>query len=124
MKKKVILIISALVFTILLIAGYIYSRPVSWDAGGCGGGYVSYIFDKYNGELVGKYMDRYRNEKDIVHLSASRDTATGDMDGRKIKLEFDVTYELENGERVTERIGFIGKRYWIDSFKWSGPVEN
>lgn len=124
MKKKIILILLIILCVLLIGAGYIHLRPISHDAGGCGGGYVTYIFEKYNSELVEKYMDRYRNEKNIAHLSLSRETVTGDMDGRNIRLEVDVTYDLESGEKITERIGFVGKRYWIDSFKWSGPIEN
>ena len=52
MKKKIILILLIILCVLLLGAGYIHLRPISHDAGGCGGGYVTYIFEKYNSELV------------------------------------------------------------------------
>lgn len=120
-KSLLFIILTAVLLAAWISSGiYIHTRPVSWDAAACSGGYFPYIFDKYNGELIPKYADAL---EDMVSLSASRDSVTGEMNGREIILEFDVEYKTSSGETVKERVSCRGKRYWIEKFSWSEPVK-
>ncbi len=125
-QKKRLWIISLIVLLLIVglsIAGYIYTRPVKWDAGACGGGYGTWIFDKYNRELTEKFLNGMGAEKEnIISAEAIRGTHDADWEDRQIFLEFDIKYKHKTDGEITEKVRFIGTRYWIDSFKWSGAI--
>ena len=116
-------IISLLLIAIFSVAGYIYTRPVEWDSGACGGGYVTWIFDKYSEELTESFLNGMGEEKDnVVSVEAVRGTQSADWEEKQIFLEFDIKYNHKANGEITEKVRFIGTRYWIDSFKWSGAI--
>lgn len=116
-------IISLLLIAIFSVAGYIYTRPVEWDSGACGGGYVTWIFDKYSEELTESFLNGMGEEKDnVVSVEAVRGTQSADWEEKQIFLEFDIKYNHKANGETTEKVRFIGTRYWIDSFKWSGAI--
>lgn len=116
-------IISLLQIAIFTVAGYIYTRPVEWDSGACGGGYVTWIFDKYSEELTESFLNGMGEEKNnVVSVEAVRGTQSADWEEKQIFLEFDIKYNHKANGETTEKVRFIGTRYWIDSFKWSGAI--
>ncbi|MBQ4347821.1 MAG: hypothetical protein IJC39_05190 [Firmicutes bacterium] len=119
MKRIISISVFAIIAAILCIAAFIHFSPVSRDAGACSGGYATYIFDKYNGHFVEKYLEL---NPDVASLSVSRDTADVKMSGRELCIEFDVQYKTQAGDSVTQRVRFIGLRYWTDSFTWGQPI--
>lgn len=124
-KKIIVIVISILIFFTMTfsIILYIHTRPVEWDSGACSGGYVTWIFDKYNQELTEIFLKGMGEEKEnVVSIEAIRGTQNADWEGRKIFLEFDIKYEYKDEGTIIETIHFIGTRYWIDSFKWSGAI--
>ena len=124
-KRLIIIIVSVVLFlTISLsIIGYIRTRPVEWDSGACSGGYVTWIFDKYREELVDTFLNGMEEEKEnIISIEAIRGTQNADWEDRQIFLEFDVKYEHKEYGSIVEKVRFIGTRYWIESFKWSGAI--
>lgn len=124
-KIKIGIIISICVSLILcgILVGYIYTRPVAWDAGACGGGYVTWIFDKYNKDLTEVFLNGMGEEKEnIISINSLRGTQSASWEENKIFLTFNIKYEHKDYGLVEEKVNFIGTRYWIDSFKWSGAI--
>lgn len=124
LKKKHILSIAAvLAFCIIFgIAIRIYTLPVEWDAGACNGGYATHIFDIYSDKLVQKYLDGSDMKDKILFIDAVRGTQEAEWEGRTLQLRFDIRYDHSEKGTVTERITFIGHRYWFDTYKWSGAI--
>lgn len=96
--------------------------PVDYDAGACGGGYDTYIFDKYSDELVQKYVNASADKDDISSVKAIRGTQTAEWEGKKIFLTFDIEYEHNAQGRITKRLHFTGQRVWFDTYDWSGAT--
>lgn len=124
--KKIIILsmITVLFLTIILgVVWYIHTRPVDWDSGACSGGYVTWIFDKYNKELTQTFLNGMGEEKEkIISIEAIRGSQNAEWEDRQIFLEFDVKYEHKDYGIIEEKLRFIGTRYWIESFKWSGAI--
>lgn len=123
-KQKVSSIIVGMMLLILIcvsgVGTYIRGQPVDWDAGACGQGYVTYIFDKYEDELVQKYVDGSGYGGTISNVQAVHGTQEAAWEGQKIYLQFDVQYEHKTEGTVVETLRFVGTRKWIDTFAWSG----
>lgn len=89
--------------------------PVDWDAGACGGGFVTYVFDKFSPYLT----DLYRVHADEGYdFEAVRGTHTVTWSGRVIHVEFDIRYKDHERGIVTDRVHFRGKRVWIETYRW------
>ena len=74
MKKKNIRIIAVAFIGILFVGvigsmSYIRNLPVDYDAGACGGGYATFIFDKYSEELIENYCDGMADNSKAIHNS-------------------------------------------------------
>jgi len=124
-KKIIIIVISVLLFCTLCFGSiwYIHTRPVEWDSGACGGGYVTWIFDKYSNELTEIFLNGMGEEKENVNsIEAIRGTQNAEWEDRQIFLEFNIKYEHKDYGTIEEKVRFIGTRYWIESFKWSGAI--
>lgn len=125
-QQKIRFAIASVVAVIFMctMGGIIYIRnlPVDWDAGACGGGYATYIFDKYEEELVQRYVDGGGYIGDIADIKAVRGTQAATWEEQRIFLQFDIQYEHETEGTIVERLHFIGERKWIDIFEWSGAI--
>jgi len=127
-RKKMLqftLVLSGIVLVLALIVGgivFVKILPVDWDAGACGGGYATYIFDKYEEELVRKFIDGAQDSDGWSDVSAVRGTHEASWHEEWIRLQFDVRYTTADGENVTQRIHFMGKRTWFDTFRWGGAI--
>lgn len=127
MKKKNIRIIAVAFICILFVGvigsmSYIRNLPVDYDAGACGGGYATFIFDKYNEELIEKYCDGMADNSNISSVKAIRGTQEAQWEDQTIFLQFDVQYEHSTQGTVTERVRFTGQRTWFDTYDWSGAI--
>ena len=124
-KKIMILVINIILFLTICfsVVCYVHTRPVDWDSGACGGGYVTWIFDKYNKQLTEKFLNGMGEEKEkIIYIEAIRGTQDAEWKNRQIFLDFHVKYEHKDYGLIEEKVRFIGTRYWIESFKWSGAI--
>ena len=124
-KKMIILVVGVLLFFIVCftLILYIHTRPVEWDSGACNGGYATWIFDKYNKELTDKFLNGMQEEKEnVISIEAIRGTQNIEYEDRQIFLEFNIKYEHKDSGTIEEKVRFIGTRYWIESFKWSGAI--
>jgi len=89
----------------------IHFAPVSYDAGACGGGFDTWIFDKYKNELLQKYTTEYNSE--LNNIGIIEDSQDINYEGRYISIQFDIK---ENDKQQT--LYFVGKRVWIENYKW------
>lgn len=124
-KKIIITVVSALLFFTICfsLVWYIHTRPVEWDSGACSGGYVTWIFDKYNKELTEKFLNGMEEEKEkVISIEAIRGTQNAEWEDRQIFLDFNIKYEHKDYGTIEEKVRFIGTRYWTESFKWSGAI--
>ena len=123
-RKKIITWITGASVLLIILVGtlFIHFVPVKWDALACSGGYATAIFDKYNGSLIEKYIDGSDRDEYILSAEAVRGTQEAEWDGRWITLYFDISYQDSELGEVTERIHFMGKRIWIDTFRWGGAM--
>ena len=101
---------------------YIRSLPIEYDAGACGGGYATFIFDKYNEKLTEKYVSGMINNSNISSAKAVRGTQEVEWEDQTLFLQFDIQYEHSTQGTVTERVRFIGERTWFDTYDWSGAI--
>ena len=108
----------------VLLGGFLLLRslPVSWDAGACGGGYATFVFDKYSAELAEKLRSELNDADPASSVQAVRGTQTANWNGRTIVLQFDVTYRHSEHGTVTKSVLFNGRRVWFDAYDWSEPV--
>ncbi len=123
-KKKILAwILSIIVFTVTVSTILlIHLCPVDWEAGACHGGYVTTIYDLYCDELTEKFVNGMDEKDKILWAEPIRGTQQGQDEGRKLFLQFDVKYKHSEHGEITHRLHFIGIRYWINSFKWSGAI--
>ena len=118
-KRSAIYVIAAMMCGIILVGiAYIRMLPVEWDAGACGGGYATFVFNKYGKELSQKYASRLRNKDDILCAKAIRGTQSARWEGQTFYLIFDVQYADTKQGVVTETVRFIGRRVWFDTYQW------
>lgn len=123
-RKNILIFGSIALVLALIIGGFVFVKniPVDWDAGACGGGYATYIFDKYEDELVQKFIGGARDSENWTEVTAVRGTQEADWQDEWIYLQFDVKYRTADGETVTQRLRFTGERTWFDTFKWGGAI--
>ena len=124
-KRKYITIALVVAFIPACILGsiiYIRNLPVSYDVGACSGGYVTFIFDKYNEELTRKYINCIVDNFNILSAKAVRGTHEAEWEDRTLFLQFDIQYEHSVQGIVNERVSFIGHRTWFDTYDWSGAI--
>ncbi len=121
-QKKVCFVAVAALFLVVGAGVKIHTLPVDWDAGACGGGYKTHIFDKYSDELVEKYLLGSDIQDEIVSIKAIRGTQEADWEDRIIDLQFDIQYEHIEEGMVSETLHFVGERYWFEAFDWGGAI--
>lgn len=122
-KRSVIYVVAAMICGMILASiAYIRMLPVEWDAGACGGGYATFVFNKYGKELAQKYTSRLSNKDDILCAKAIRGTQSAKWEGQTLYLIFDVQYADAKQGVVTETVRFIGRRVWFDTYKWGAGI--
>ena len=123
-RKRSVLCVLCAVLLCALLGGFILLRgpPVSWDAGACGGGYATFVFDKYSGELVEKLQSGLNDADETCSIQAVRDTQTAKWSGHTILLQYDVTYQHREYGTGTKSVVFTGHRVWFDTYDWGKPV--
>lgn len=122
-KRSVIYVVAAMMCGIILVGiAYIRILPVEWDAGACGGGYATFVFNKYGKELAQKYTSRLSNKDDILCAKAIRGTQSARWEGQTFYLIFDVQYADAKQGVVTEAVRFVRQRVWFDTYKWGAGI--
>ena len=102
--------------------GYIHNLPVDYDAGACSGGYATFIFDKYSGDLTEKFVNGMVDNSYISSAKAVRGTQKAEWEDKTLFLQFDIQYHHSEQGIVTESVRFIGQRTWFDTYNWSGAI--
>ena len=124
MKKIVLTITICVVLLAIACSLFIHFAPVSYDAGACGGGFDTWIFDKYKNELLQKYITEHNS--DLRNIEIIDDSKVVNYEGRYISIQFDI-----NEKDRQRTLYFVGKRVWIENYSWEicqviydGEVEN
>lgn len=126
MPKLWTYIITIIVTALLTFAAtilYVLNRPVSFDAGACGGGFATAVFDQYADKLVADnyfYLTRGLKElgMEACSLSPVRESRDVNYEGKAIYMSFDVEYQLADSRSITVPVRFIGERKWIQQYEW------
>lgn len=124
-KRKILIRILLILFSAVTISAILFTHlcPVDWEAGACHGGYVTSVFDKYSNELVEKYYNNSDEKDSISDIKALKGTQQGDWENRTIFIEFDIEYSHKERGTVRERLHYVGKRVWLNTYKWTvGPI--
>ena len=110
--KKIILTITLCVVLISITCSlFIHFAPVSYDAGACGGGFDTWIFDKYKNELLQKYITEHNS--DLSNIEIIDGSKVVNYEGRYISIQFNIK---EKDKQRT--LYFVGKRVWIETYRW------
>ena len=87
--------------------------PVSYDAGACGGGFNTYIYNKNIDNLIEIYAGNNNIDSEI---SATNNFSVK-YHGRNIYITAVITYSEEN-EPIEKEVKFKGKRIWTEKYIW------
>ena len=119
--KYMFVIIVTAVITFAATVLYIANQPVSFDAGACGGGFATAVYDQYADRLVKDnyfYLTRDIKDKDVVSISPVRETRDVKYEGKAIYMSFDIVYTFSDFSSKNKKISFVGERKWIQNYKW------
>ena len=119
--KYIFVIIVTAVITFAATVLYIANQPVSFDAGACGGGFATAVYDQYADRLIEDnyfYLTKDINDKDIVSISPVRETRDVKYEGKAIYMSFDIVYTFSDFSSKNKKISFVGERKWIQNYKW------
>lgn len=100
------------VFSVILISSVVFiaTRDVSFDAGGCSGGFKTAVWHKYKDELFEKYLDGFNN--DNCNRELIEDSRCVIFKDKTIVFFFDVAVTDENGNEWIDYVHITGKRIW------------
>ncbi len=118
----IVIFITALV-TFIATVLYIANAPVSFDAGACGGGFATAVYDQYANQLIEDnyfYLTKDFKNTDIeVHsISPVRESREVHYEGKAIYMSFDAEYTFSNHTTNTVKLQFMGERKWIQNYDW------
>ena len=119
--KYIFVIIVTAVITFAVPVMYIANQPVSFDAGACGGGFATAVYDQYADRLIEDnyfYLTRDIKDKDVVSISPVRETRDVKYEGKAIYMSFDIVYTFSDFSSKNKKISFVGERKWIQNYKW------
>lgn len=119
--KYMFVIIVTAVITFAATVLYIANQPVSFDAGACGGGFATAVYDQYADRLIEDnyfYLTRDVKDKDVVSISPVRETRDVKYEGKAIYMSFDIVYTFSDFSSKNKKISFVGERKWIQNYKW------
>lgn len=119
--KYIFVIIVTAVITFAVTVLYIANQPVSFDAGACGGGFATAVYDQYADRLIEDnyfYLTRDIKDKDVVSISPVRETRDVKYEGKAIYMSFDIVYTFSDFSSKNKKISFVGERKWIQNYKW------
>ena len=119
--KYIFVIIVTAVITFAATVLYIANQPVSFDAGACGGGFATAVYDQYADRLIEDnyfYLTRDVKDKDVVSISPVRETRDVKYEGKAIYMSFDIVYTFSDFSSKNKKISFVGERKWIQNYKW------
>ena len=119
--KYIFVVIVTAVITFAATVLYIANQPVSFDAGACGGGFATAVYDQYADRLIEDnyfYLTRDIKDKDVVSISPVRETRDVTYEGKAIYMSFDIVYTFSDFSSKNKKISFVGERKWIQNYKW------
>lgn len=112
MKYLKMLILFIVFVPVICLTTYRF-MPVSFDAGACGRGFETYIYNKNIDNLKDIYA---KNNSITSEISHSNDYTVG-YQGRNIFINTVLSYEKDE-DTITEEVNFKGKRIWTEMYLW------
>ena len=111
------------VITVIATVLYIANAPVSFDAGACGGGFATAVYDQYADSLIKDnlfYITRDYQDSDvkITAVTPVRESRDVHYEGKAIYMSFDVDCTFSDSSCITEKLRFVGERKWIQVYDW------
>lgn len=113
-------IITAIIIFVATVL-FIANAPVSFDAGACGGGFATAVYDQYAEKLIkDNYFQLTRdfNDTEVYRISPVRDSREVHYEGKAIYMSFDAEYTFSNRTAETVKLQFMGERKWIQNYDW------
>ena len=125
----IIIVIITAVITFAATVIFIANAPVSFDAGACGGGFATAVFDQYADALIRDnyfYLTKDFKSKgiEVVGITPDRSSREATYEGKAIYMSFDIKYSFSNLDSLTKRIRFMGDRKWIQYYQWQMITES
>lgn len=114
-------ILTVVITAILTFLGtilFIANRPVSFDAGVCGGGFSTAVFDRYAASLISDNIKRISGGNDISAISPVRGSHNVSWEGKAIYMSFDADITFSDGQTAKIPLRFMGERKWIEAYDW------
>lgn len=118
-RKRAIVLSSLALFITIITAGimYLHLAPVDFDAGVCGGGFRTWIFEKQKDTLIEKFISEFNSSLTLDDVNIIDGTESVVWNDRNISISFDVDLKDER-----QKVCFTGKRIWIETYKWDNFV--
>lgn len=118
-RKRIIIFSSFVFFITIITAGimYLHFAPVDFDARACGGGFRTWIFDKYKNTLIERFITEFDNTLELDDIKIIDNTESVTWSNRNISISFDIDVRNEQ-----YRVCFPGKRIWIETYKWDNFI--
>ena len=120
-RTYIITIIITALITFIATVLFIANRPVSFDAGACGGGFATAVFDQYSVKLINdNYFSLTRDFKDndVISIFPIRESRDLHYEGKAIYMSFDAEYTFTDNTTKTVQLQFMGERKWIQCYDW------
>ena len=118
-----LVIVVTVIITFIGTVIFIANQPVSFDAGACGGGFETAIFDQYANTLLEEnyaFLTNHLDENDAetVTITAIRESRNVTYKDKAIYMSFDVEYVLGDNSTESKTLHFVGERKWIQKYNW------
>lgn len=117
--KAVISLSCILLAVFVLFIIFAITRPVSWDAYACSGGFETHIWNKYKDELFEKYNNGFNDNFSRELINDSHEVIFKD---RTIVFFFDVDVTDDKGDKWTDYVHVVGKRYWTEKYLFNDCI--
>ena len=117
----IITVIITAIITFFATVLFIANAPVSFDAGACGGGFATAVYDQYAEKLIEDnyfYLTRDFSDTEVYSISPVRDSREVHYEGKAIYMSFDAEYTFSNRTAETVKLQFMGERKWIQNYDW------
>lgn len=106
-KRIGVIIVSTFILFITICA----SLPVSFDAGGCSGGYSNYVTNENINTFNDLIKDKYNNAQIVSNTNEIADT----IYWNRTTMFLNIRIKVNSEEKIVK---ISGRRYWFEKYFW------